>query len=188
MRVTSYDFGERMVMSDGVNEQADIRSILLENIPGAKAVTRANRQDDKTGVDWWVKMASGASLAVDAKVREEDWASRGKDDLALETWSVVESEVVGWTRNPAKRTDYVLWLWKDTGRYCLIPFAPLCAVFSDNWQTWAQIYQTNRQHTPRKGNGYHSECVFVPRREVWKAIYLRLNGRLDRQANIVTNL
>lgn len=180
MRVASYEFGERMVMSDGVNEQADIRSILLESIPGAQTVTRANRQDDKTGVDWWVKMASGASLAVDAKVREEDWASRGKDDLALETWSVVECEVVGWTRNPAKRTDYVLWLWKDTGRYCLIPFAPLCAVFSDNWQTWAQAYQTNKQHTPWNGNGYHSECVFVPRREVWKAIYLRYNGVLNR--------
>lgn len=181
MQATNYDFRERMAMSEGVNETADISTILLQNIPGALHVTKATKNEDKSGVDWWVSMSSGARLGVDAKVREQDYkAISGKDDLALETWSVVESEVVGWTRNPAKRTDYVLWLWKDTGRYCLIPFAPLCAVFSDNWQTWAQSYQTNRQYTSWKGSGYHSECVFVPRREVWKAIYLRYNGVLNR--------
>jgi ribose-phosphate pyrophosphokinase len=54
------------------------------------------------------------------KVRDEDWAFKpgrnAADDLALETWSVIEKQVIGWTRNQSKMTDYVLWFWRDRRR------------------------------------------------------------------------
>lgn len=175
-----YNFSERMAMSNGVAATADVRSILLAEIPGAINVHQAAKENDRQGVDWWVEMSTARHLAVDAKVRESDWASshRDEDDLALESWSVVEQRVPGWTRDSNKRCDYVLWLWKDTGRFCLLPFPMLCRVFTQHWQLWRQQYKTRRQFTPLQNGGYHSECVFVPRRVVWSEIYRQYGGHL----------
>jgi hypothetical protein len=51
----------------------------------------------------------------------------------------------------------------------------LCKVFQDNWEQWKSAYKTAQQYTPNHG-GYHSECVFVPRREVWAEIYRKYGG------------
>lgn len=173
-----YDFSERMAMSQGVAASADICAILLQEIPGSLAVYPAHPTNDRKGVDWWIEMSSGTHLAVDAKVRERDWAVThpDEDDLALETWSVMESKAPGWTRDAGKRCDYVLWLWKDTGRFCLLPFPPLCRVFSEHWEAWCIQYRVSRQYTAWRSGDYHSECVFVPRRTIWNAIYQRIGG------------
>jgi hypothetical protein len=171
-----YGFDQQLRYSHGVAAGLDVRGILLSQIPGAVSVAAANETDDRRGTDWWVTMRSGDALSVDAKIRSKDYAIKGHDDLALETWSVVEREKVGWTRDPAKRTDYVLWLWTDTGRWCLVPFPMLCGVFSLNWEGWRATYKWARQKTPTDGGGYHSECVFVPRRELWAALYRCYGG------------
>lgn len=178
MRALEYDFEERLAMSSGIAAVADVRTVLLDNIPGAVNVTQAATENDKQGIDWWVEMSTAKHLAVDVKVRDQDWAAKhpGDDDLALESWSVVEKRIPGWTREPSKRCDYVLWLWKDTGRFCLLPFPMLCRVFTDNWRAWCDEHKTRRQFTPRAGGGYHSECVFVPRRIIWAAIYRQFGG------------
>ena len=171
-----YDFNQQLKMSQGQVAGASVERVLLDNIPGACAVHSAHQANDRNGTDWWVEMRTGSFLSVDAKVRSVDWLPKGKDDLALETWSVVEAKKVGWTRDPSKRTDYVLWLWQDTGRWCLIPFQMLCKVFDKNWQGWSAEFQRNRQHTPSQSGGYHSECVFVPRRVLWGEIYKHFGG------------
>lgn len=173
-------FSSQLVMSDGVSEASDVQSILLDAIPGAIDVVRANEIDDRSGTDWWVVMSNGVRLSVDAKVRDQDWLAKPPpfkaDDLALETWSVVESQKIGWTRDDNKKTDYVLWLWKDTGRWCLVPFRMLCGVFTDHWQSWSTEFKTATQKTVGR-SCWHSECVFVPRRTVWEAIYNKYSGR-----------
>ncbi len=173
-----YEFDERLRMSQGICETKDINAILLGNIPGAIWVKKANEGDDRSGTDYWVYHERGEPYSVDVKVREEDWSIKNArfDDLALETWSVVEKQVIGWTRNQSKMTDFILWFWKDTGRWCLVPFSMLCAVFQEMWETWRAQFKTDQQFTPRSNGGYHSECVFVPRREVWAKIYKRYGG------------
>jgi hypothetical protein len=49
-------------------------------------------------------------------------------------------------------------------------------VFELNWQAWREQHKTRQQFTPRQSGGYHSECVFVPRREVWAEIYRTFGG------------
>lgn len=174
----SYEFDERLKMSQGTSQGADVKTIILGNVPAALNVHSAHESNDRNGTDWWVECHAGKWLSIDCKVRADDWAPRGHDDIALETWSVVEKSVVGWTRDSKKQTDYVLWLWTDTGRWLLVPFPMLCAVFQEHWQAWRSQYKTAQQFTPRNGGGYHSECVFVPRREVWAEIYRRFGGDL----------
>lgn len=174
-----YGFSERMKISEGITHGASVDDILLQNIPGACKVHLPHVSNDRNGTDRWVELVnSHAMLRIDAKVRTEDFARRAtpQDDLALETWSVVEQEVVGWTRDMSKQTDFVLWLWQDSGRWCLVPFRMLCRVFNDNWRSWLGQYQHARQYTPDFG-GYHSECVFVPRKVVWATIYNTFGGR-----------
>ncbi len=173
-----YAFDNQLVMSRGVAVNSDVAAILLREIPGAVAVQPAHRVNDRRGTDYWVEHVRGAHLSVDVKIRREDWAAKPEpdraDDLALETWSVVNKKI-GWTRDPNKRTDFVLWIWTDTKRWCLVPFPMLCRVFQENWQEWSACYETRRQYTPEYG-GYQSECVFVPRSVVWDAIYHQHSG------------
>ena len=178
MPPNEYGFHEQLAMSNGVSANKNVGDILLGNIPGAVSVIRAHESNDRSGVDYWVEMGYGGFASVDTKIRKEDWAVKGEDDLALETFSVVEKGIIGWTRNPEKRTDYILWFWKDTGRWCLLPFRMLCRVFEDNWESWLNEFGGERQYTPGRqgGNGYHSECVFVPRKIVWGEIYKHYGG------------
>lgn len=175
-----YGFHEELKASEGVSESASIERILIENICGAVGVNKAATVNDRSGTDWWVEHCTGRHLSVDAKVRKEDWAAShpDEDDLALETWSVVEKEVIGWTRDQTKRCDFVIWLWTDSGRWCLLPFPMLCKVFQVKWQHWSAKFKTRRQFTPQFG-GYHSECVFVPRREIWAEMYKHYSGQLE---------
>ena len=165
-------------MSQGVCETRSIHAILLENIPGAISVEKACEDDDRKGTDYWVRHKRMEPLSIDVKVRGTDWAAKpppyNADDLALETWSVVERQVPGWTRDDRKQTDYIMWFWSDTGRWCIVPFTLLCGAFSAEWESWRERYKTRQQYTPERG--YHSECVFVPRREVWASIYRIYGG------------
>jgi hypothetical protein len=182
-----YGFNDRLKMSSGYATNADVRSVLLQQIPGAVGVTQAATVNDKQGVDWWVEMSTARHIAVDAKVRSSDWAAKNpsEDDLALESWSVVEKNVIGWTRDSSKRCDYILWLWQDTGRFCLIPFPMLCKVFDSNWEQWKAQHKTKQQFTPMSGGGYHSECIFVPRRVLWAEMYRQFSGELSSKSQAV---
>lgn len=178
----SFTFQDQMRMSEGVSEsdEINIEKIILSNFPTAEKVARANTSDDKNGTDYWVTMQSGQRASVDVKVRAEDWLKHhpGQDDVALETWSVIGAKV-GWTRDVQKRTDYILFIWLETGRWMLIPFPVLCSIFVKNWEEWRKKYKARPQFT-RNPNGSHwySECVFVPRALIWKEYYSAFGGAL----------
>lgn len=152
-----------------------VERILKARIPGCVKVEKANTQDDKNGTDYWAIRKGLPALSVDVKVRTEDWlAKANQDDLALETWSVVD-RTPGWTRNQNKRTDYILWYWQDTSRFVLVPFPPLCKAFQSYWREWSGKYKTRKQRTEE---GWYSECVFVPRVLVIEKITAWMGGTL----------
>lgn len=174
-----YGFDDRLVMSQGASTSLSIERILLDNIPGSLKANQAHEKNDRNGVDYWVEHASGKHLGVDVKVREKDFFNINSkyDDLALETYSVKEKKILGWTLNESKRTDYILWYWKDSGRWMLVPFPMLLAVFKKNLNSWVSTYKVSMQKTPTISGGYHSECVFVPRKLLWEQIYLMYSGK-----------
>jgi len=180
-----YDFSDRMAMSHGVSMHASIEQVLLHNVPGARAVAKAERDDERRGVDYWVTCDGAVRIAIDLKARSDDYSLRGEDDLALEVWSVKEKSIAGWTLQSDKRTDYILWYWKDTGRWCLVPFKMLVAVFVLHRDEWLSRFKHREQTTPSGNGGWTSECVFVPRRDIWAAIYRRFSGRTFEEASRV---
>lgn len=149
------------------------------NFPGVTRVEKTKLSDDRNGVDYWVYLSNGDQIGVDIKSRTPDFSlpeHGSKDDLTLESWSVVEKRTPGWTRNPEKHCDYILFFWPTTGRWCMIPFRPLCSVFTQHWREWRKVYETNKSES-RKGNlVWHSEAVFVPRRLVLDLIEAQYGG------------
>lgn len=175
-----YDFNKKMRVAEGVASTRDVQQLLLVAIPGALQAIQSHSINDRKGCDYWIEHASGKWLSVDCKIRDKDFREvTGEDDVALETWSVVEKRVPGWTLRKDKNTDYVLWFWRDSLRWCLVPFLPLCRVFEINASAWCGKYKTRQQFTPRHNGsgGYHSECVFVPRKAVWAEIYRYYSGQ-----------
>lgn len=175
-----YRFNRQLGMSRGVTVGAagNVAALLRSSVPAAVAVRPAGAAADRCGTDFWVDTRAGAALSVDVKIMSRDRAHRpGGDNLILETWSVVERRVPGWTWDPAKRTDFICWIWRDTGRWCLVPFPLLFAAFRANARDWVNAYPVRRQFTERPGGrGYSSECVLVPRPVVWREIYRRFGG------------
>lgn len=187
-----YDFTKQLVMSAGVAATDDVKTILINSIPGALDVRKATGTEDRCGTDWWIDHARGSDISVDTKIRQIDPIQKyGKDDLALETWSIVPGshsrdpklQAVGWTLDETKRTDYVLWLWTTTKRWALIPFPQLCAIFRKRLDTWYEIYRHHEQTTSKGSETYRSEMLLVPRREVWAAIYADFGGSIDQTAS-----
>jgi hypothetical protein len=183
--MNEFDFKKQLVMSAGVAVSEDIGQLLLERIPGALKISKASERDDRSGTDYWIDHARGVPISVDTKIRNEDpIEKRGRDDLALETWSVVGTKI-GWTLDETKRTDYILWWFKPTRRWVLIPFLQLQAVFKIRQDEWLALYKPFKQKTVGAGDraGWYSECVFVPRREIWAAIYTDFGGSISSDSS-----
>ena len=169
----TFNFRDQLVLSTGTTVNTAIGEILTDVIPGSLRAFRATQEEDRQGIDWWVETRSGERVGVDCKVRTKDlWPKQ--DDLALETWSVVEKKIVGWSLDTSKRTDYIFWIWTDTGRWCIVPFLLLVRAFKAKKDAWALVFPVARQSTEGR---YHSECIFVSRRELWAEIYRQAQGR-----------
>lgn len=175
-----YSFNERMAFSEGVSRNSSIENILLSAIPGAVKIIRADKANDLNGVDFWVILDSGKKVGVDVKARSVDYAKRyGKDDLALEFWSV-RGKKIGWTLDETKITDYIFWIWKDTGRWCLIPFLMLLKIFKENHVEWIKDpnFEIAEQHSNKFGKKWISDCIYVRRKLIWRKMYEKFGGEL----------
>lgn len=175
--VRDYSFQAKLVVATGIAASPDIAEILRNNLPSILAVEKAEVTDDRSGTDYWAYRMGLPPLSIDCKIRDIDPTlfQQPADDLALETWSVVDKKV-GWALDPMKRSDYILWFFRPTKRWVLIPFPLLQSIFVANRERWFQEYRHARQST-NKGQ-WQSECLFVPRLTIWRALYERYGGRL----------
>lgn len=182
MNVRCSDFRADVAFSDGfAPEPIKVFGFICELIPGFRGVRRANPLQDIKGCDYWIDRCGLTALGVDLKLRKKDFSvvtgPKRADDLALEVWSDVGRKKVGWTRDPLKICDYILWYWKDTGRFFIVPFPPLCDVFRRNWRNWSKLYGPQRQTSRDGDRTWRSECVFVPRQVVVRKINEWMNWR-----------
>lgn len=157
-----------------------IRLVLQERFLDVKNIHQSNEKEDRQGIDFWVEQSNGKMITVDCKIRTKDYAYLGDDSLAIETWSNVEKFKRGWSRDPTKKSDYILWYWLDSHRHVLFPFPLLCKVVVENWIRWGAIYKLSHQKTAFKDSNeiYHSECIFVPRLEILRKIANEFGGNL----------
>ncbi len=165
--------------------------LALQRLPGAIGVEIATPTEDRQGTDWWVNMASGDRISIDVKSGRKDHRTDDThlvngliafDRLLIEETSQVwpnGDEVIGWTHDLKKRTDYILYFWEDTGRSELLPFHLLCAAAIRNNKIWRSRcypeirgwYKCDSKHNEYNGRPtYRTDFILVPRVHVWDAM------------------
>jgi len=152
---TAFDFWERLHFSSTTYN--DIEQVLIKRYKALNVFT-AHLSNDKQGIDMWVE-TNGKCVGVDAKVRQKDF---GFGDVALEDYSVIEKDIPGWTVDPNKKTDLILFYWANNKRSWLVDFKKLRAATIDNIEKWRVEYKVAKQQTNTKYGHYTSSCVFVP--------------------------
>jgi len=184
-----YDFHERLNFSKQYRTSAYLDAVLRTRIPGYTGLTVARTSDDLRGTDYWAHRFPAVQVSVELKVVEKrKFISRiPLDYLPLETWSVlpVGDRVgkVGWTRDATKETDYVVWFWEDGLKFHIVPFVPLCSVFSEHWERWREIPGHHRRE--QQSRGWKSECIFVPRELIERHIKHWASGTIDTGAVVM---
>lgn len=167
----TFDFYAQRAMSESAEAQDLIRNHLARLFPDSLTIRKAAMENDKLGADYWIEFRHGQFRAVDVKVRAEDWKAKGKPDIALEIWANREKRKPGWTIDNNKLTDYVLFVWLDTGRADLFDFRLLKAVTLANLDEWSGNRQTSNQTTASTRGRYSASCMFISGRELHAAIY-----------------
>jgi hypothetical protein len=177
-----HTFLERLAFSEGLELGDAVLQCIVAGIPGATEIRRANTNDDRNGTDYWIERDNGLpSISVDVKHRSFCPIARwGKDDACIEVTSVYKGPKqlpwqdeyrhrVGWTLDPAKRTDLIVYTWpasENRRRFWILYFPHLCAVARQNWRKWARDYG----ELPAWNDGYLTLSVYVPRKVIADAI------------------
>jgi len=197
--MNSFEFNTQLRWSNGICNEG-IKKILMAQFPNSLDIEKSTTEEDRNGTDWWIVRKDLPSLSVDVKIRSRDyWEDKNRDerfdDLCLETWSVCNPTAgnygkPGWTRDPKKRTDYILYYWQPTGRFCLLSFYPLCSVFMSKWKEWRDdygggIFSNGKRKPPiltqtidriAKKILYYTESILVPRTVVHEEMLKWSNG------------
>lgn len=172
-----YSFADQLNYSSGQFE-ADVVAI-HQVLPNVESVDRATAEEDRAGVDYWVTFKSkkglGRQISIDVKHRRpgssQYWRSKQDPELALERYSRCPSSqcptgVVGWTLDPDKATDYVMFRFDptDCGRVFLFPFQQLRQAFLRLGATWKRDFGKSGDWFYESSNGgaWKSAAVFVP--------------------------
>lgn len=175
-----HDFDNRLAFSEGIGLPNTIKKHIIDSIAGAYEIVRASLIEDKTGVDYWVLRNNLRPLSIDVKHRSfcpiEKYSS---DDACIETtsiyigpnngnWKDKYRAKIGWTLNPKKQTDYIVYTWPHENhlRFWILPFPFLCAAARKYWQYWATKYG----EYPALNNGYLTLAVYPLRKIIILAI------------------
>lgn len=141
------------------NIAEDIR--LLKKYFNAEKVVKTDIELDIQGIDYLIYLKNGEIKTADVKRREYDadkyWGD--EPELALELYSDVEQEKLGWTTTP-KDVDYIVFIFK-TRRFnemYVFEFYDLYRTFEHNGRHWAEELGIKMQ----QNDNWWSSAIFVP--------------------------
>ena len=127
--------------------------------PGFRSYSQSEKKFDLQGSDVRIQMGDRA-IHADLKFRDTDPRLWREDDLAIELLSVVELGIRGYGN---QRTDYIIWVFKNSGRVVAVPFAPFKRFYNVNWNYWYFWRAEKPQKTVMKnGYSYNSIHCYVP--------------------------
>lgn len=170
-------FFEKLEYSLGAQKKFDCE-ILKSHIPKCVSVIKTDTETDKTGIDYIATLKGGAEIYIDAKTRvggcSKYWD--GQPELCIETWSVKEKAIPGWTYKESTKVDYILYTFapEDYSGYFFIPFQLLRAAAIRHYHEWVSRYKEK----PQRNMGYTSMAVFVPADVVLNAVREQMEGEV----------
>lgn len=168
---TVRSFTDDLAMSDQPAVVEAIKAACYAVWPELLGVTRAHKVNDRLGCDYWLEFR-GKNEALDVKVRTKDWALHGDDRTAcLELLSNVGTNKPGWTIDPDKLTDWVMFYYVESGSYVVYNARQLRAAVVRYLPDLERLGKPAVQSTGGYSGGYKSTSLFVSHRELGAAIY-----------------
>jgi hypothetical protein len=161
------DFNNDLAMSDRPVVVEAIKAACFKHWPDLLGVTKAHKLNDMIGVDYWLEF-QGKNEALDVKVHRKDYAQYGDDRTAcLELLANVGTNKPGWTIDPDKRTDWVMFFYVDSGSYAVYHARQLRAAVI----RFLPDLEAKGKPSVQRTGGYESTSLFVSHRELGAAIY-----------------
>ncbi|MDQ8198174.1 hypothetical protein QEH56_08460 [Pelagicoccus enzymogenes] len=152
-------FSEDLSRSLSDTKNFPLDDCLAQLFPDYLCSRETSEAIDRAGSDLEIFRKSGHDFA-DLKVRDEDPRIWGADDLAVELYSVFEKRIRGYQN---RKADYLIWLFKPTGRAVMIEFRSFKKCYDANWDYWHFWRAESPQRTRmRDGTTYHSVHCYVP--------------------------
>ena len=181
----SHEFIDSFKRSGGdYNIPKAVLDVISHIFPGSITV-KSGIDFDRRGIDCIVQIGS-KQITLDYKFRTKDpLRFLHIDDLLLERWSVIPNDncphgKIGWTLDPEKQSDYILWVWTDKNipnyrRWYMAPRPILRDVFAVNLEHWEHIYEPIEldERDRRRGISWKTRCICVPRSVVHDEIMIR---------------
>lgn len=165
---TVTNFHADLARSQRPEVDAAIRLAIKAQFPEVLAIHAAHTENDMIGVDYWLEFGNGAMETLDVKVREKDYATRGDDRTAcLELVANTGTGKAGWTVDPAKCTNWIMFFYVETRKAFTYQARELRSAVIAGLDG---LKKTGKPGHTRTG-GYLSEYLFVSHREIGAAIY-----------------
>jgi len=176
-----YSFDERYEYSNRSSIELGVIDYLLKAIPNCVGIKRAEKDDDRRGIDYWLLRNGAKPIAVDMKHYSFDPIARyGVDSICIETTSVYTGPNAppwldeyrikpGWTVDATKETDLIVYTFPQVDgsrRFWIAYFPALCYVAQRYWRNWAQEYG----EYAAQNVGYATLSVHPPRKVVVSAM------------------
>ncbi|MES1999322.1 MAG: hypothetical protein V4446_08405 [Pseudomonadota bacterium] len=177
--MTARDFHADLAMSDRPEVVAAITAACHGYWPELLSVHRAHTTNDKMGADYWLEFPGCKMETLDAKVRRKDYVLRGDDRTAcLELVANTRSQKPGWTVDPSKLTDWIIFYYIETGSSFVYSARQLRAAVIAHLPKLQKTGKPDTQSTKSGAGSYQSESLFVSHRELGAAIYRNTHKRL----------
>jgi hypothetical protein len=129
----------------------DVYRLAFPNLE-SMACVRADGWAQRGGIDRVLTLKSGKTIAIDEKVREEDWP-----DILLERWSDRDRRVPGWVQKDLA-CDFIAYAFAPSRVCYLLPFLTLRSAWRINGARWIADYREVLAKNPN----YTTASVAVP--------------------------
>lgn len=167
-------FTDDLAMSERPEVVSAIKLACHRYWPELLGIHKAHLENDKLGVDFWLEFPNGRMEGLDAKIRRPDFSLHGDDRIAcLELLANTTTRKTGWTIDPAKRSDWIMFHYIESGRSIFYNARELRAAVI---RFLPDLKLTGKPSTQRTG-GYESTSLFVSHRDLWAAIYRHAHGK-----------
>lgn len=107
----------------------------------------------RAGVDKIIILKNGKKINIDEKKRRSNYG-----DILLEEWSVLEERKKGWTGDPKKKTDYIVYIIIPANKIYLFPYDLLQSAWRTNYYKWKKNYGIRKAFN----HGYATTNIAIP--------------------------
>lgn len=164
------DFHADLARSQTSAIHAAVWKAISEREPEALAIHPAHSENDKIGVDYWIEYPHGRMEGLDVKIRSKDYLHKDPRTAFIELVANTRTDKPGWTVDPAKRTDKVLFYYADTERHVLYNARQLRNVVNKYRAYLSQVGLPETTTTKSSGGNYDSSGLIVAHSDLMRCI------------------